>query len=118
MFASNNKQIIKMEGNVVDILTASPAPDNVLIFAKASDLQDAVKEFAAIILKQAAITQEKEKLKINRKPISAREACKVLDITNPTLVKYRRRGLFEGHVLEGKVYYFEDELLAALRNRK
>jgi hypothetical protein len=107
-----------MESNVVDILTQSPAPDNVLIFAKASDLQDFAKEFAALLLKQAAITQEKEKAKITRKPIPAREACKVLNITYPTLVKYRRKNYFKGHVLEGKVYYFEDELLAAFRDRK
>ena len=107
-----------MEGNLVDILTASRPADNVLIVAKACDFQDFAREYAAIILKQEREKQEKEKAKINRKPISAREACKVLDITYPTLVKYRRKNLFKGHVLEVKVYYFEDELLAAFRNRK
>lgn len=106
-----------MEGNLVDILTASRPADNVLFVAKACDFQDFAREYAALILKQEREKQEKEK-PVNRKPLTSKEACVLLQITMPTLMKYRRKGLFKGHVLDGKVYYFENELIEALQSRK
>lgn len=106
-----------MEGNLVELLTASRAADNVLIVAKASDLQDFAREHAALILKQEREQKAKEKPVI-RKPLTSKETCALLNITMPTLTKYRRKRLFKGHVLDGKVYYFENEIIEALQNRK
>jgi hypothetical protein len=105
-------EILKViEGNIADILDSSPSSENVLILAKANDLKEFARQIAMAILRQP---QDKP---FSNKPLTSQEACTFLQITMPTLMKYRRKGFFKGHIFDGKVYYFEDELVKELRSR-
>lgn len=49
------------------------------------------------------------------RPISSQEAGAFLGVSRQALYTWRKRDKIRAHILEGKIYYFKSELLAAMK---
>jgi excisionase family DNA binding protein len=56
--------------------------------------------------------------KVQQKPITTRELCEHLGITEPTAIKWRKRGKLPFFRIGGSVRYDLDEVLDALHRKR
>ncbi len=52
-----------------------------------------------------------------RPPRTAKQIAEKYNVCVATVWEWRRQGKFDGHVIGGRTYFFEDEVLAALQSK-
>lgn len=54
----------------------------------------------------------------NEQPINQQEICRFLDITEPTLIRWRKKGKIPFLKIGSRILYQKSAVLAALENKK
>jgi len=49
-----------------------------------------------------------------RKPLSQNEAAKYFGKTRQTVTSWRKKGIIKGHNINGRIFFFQDELETAI----
>jgi hypothetical protein len=65
-----------------------------------------------------AVHNTKNDLGHNEQPVSTKELIAFLDITEPTLIRWRKKGIIPFLQIGSRILYQKSEVLAALRNKK
>lgn len=86
-------------------------PGDTILIVRKNDLIEFATSFADQILLRLASISPKHEIE---QPISQSDAIIYLGKSRQTLIKWRRKGVIEGHTLGGRVFYLKSELLAAL----
>lgn len=81
-----------------------------LLIVTASDLQ----AFAESLLRDKPEVPAAPVV-VNTRPMTQTASMDFLGVTRPTFMRLRKQGKIKGHTLGGKLYFFESELLEAIR---
>lgn len=49
--------------------------------------------------------------------LTSKEVCAMLDISAPSLIKYRRLGLIKGKLVGGKYYYLKEDIKKTIQKK-
>lgn len=118
LFYSNHKYIamkkseskLKIKNPIID--NALHKLGNALLIVGRDDLIEFAKTCAYFIQAEQPKMIEMPEIE---KPISQPEAVKFLGKSRQTLIKYRKKGIIQGHRLGGRIYYMPSQLMAALQ---
>ena len=86
--------------------------DNALLIVRRDDLIAFANTYANRMIAEQPKANAKQE---TEQPISQAEAVKFLGKSRQAFYSWRRKGLIKAHVLNGRVWYFKSELIAAMK---
>jgi len=90
-------------------------PGHTLYILQESDLEKIAEKIASKFIEDrndlvAAAPEQKQE-----KPLTQLQAAEFLGKSRQTLISWRKKGIIQGKRLGGRIYYFESELLDAMK---
>lgn len=83
-----------------------------------ADIQAWVEASVSTAFEKLSINSTEKLTAINNKPVTAPELCQYLNISPPTLIRWRKKGKIPFLKIGGSIRYDKVAVIAAIENKK